>query len=55
MKIGVVKEGFQQATAEAAVTESVKAAAHRFTSLGASVEEGSRSRCTWSGPGSGFR
>jgi Asp-tRNA(Asn)/Glu-tRNA(Gln) amidotransferase A subunit family amidase len=41
MKIGVVKEGFQQATAEAAVNESVKAAAHRFTSLGASVEEGS--------------
>jgi amidase len=39
VKIGVVKEGFQQATAEAAVNESVKAAAHRFTSLGASVEE----------------
>ncbi len=39
LKIGVVKEGFEQAGAEAAVNESVKEAAKRFRSLGASVEE----------------
>jgi amidase len=39
LKIGVVKEGFQQPSAEAAVNESVKAAAHRFAGLGATVEE----------------
>jgi amidase len=39
LKIGVVKEGFEQAGAEAAVNESVREAAKRFRSLGASVEE----------------
>jgi amidase len=39
LKIGVIKEGFEQAGAEAAVNESVKEAAKRLTSLGASVEE----------------
>jgi amidase len=39
MKIAVVKEGFEQPTAEAAVNESVKAAAQRFASMGATVEE----------------
>jgi amidase len=39
LKIGVVKEGFEQAGAEAAVSESVREAARRFSSLGASVEE----------------
>jgi amidase len=39
MKIGIVKEGFMQPTAEAAVNESVKSATKRFASLGATVEE----------------
>jgi amidase len=39
MKIGVVKEGFEQVGAEAAVNEGVKAAAQRLRSLGATVEE----------------
>jgi len=39
MRIAVVKEGFEQPTAEGAVNESVKAAAKRFASLGATVEE----------------
>ena len=39
MKIAVIKEGFEQPTAEPAVNESVKAAAQRFASLGATVEE----------------
>jgi amidase len=39
MKIGVLKEGFEQAGAEAAVNESVKQAAKRLASLGAAVED----------------
>jgi amidase len=39
MKIGVVKEGFEQPTAEGAVNESVREAAKRFASLGAEVED----------------
>jgi len=39
MKIGVVKEGFMQPTAEAAVNESVRAAIKRLEGLGAAVEE----------------
>src|SRR5215467_10350388 len=39
MKIGVVREGFEQPVAEAAVNESVRAAARRFADLGASVED----------------
>jgi amidase len=39
MKIAVVKEGFEQLGAEAAVNESVREAVKRFTSLGATVEE----------------
>src|SRR6185312_16858505 len=39
MRIGIVKEGFLQPTAEAAVNESVKEAAKRLASLGATVEE----------------
>jgi amidase len=39
LKIGVVKEGFQQAGAEKAVSEKVHAAAARLGSLGAKVEE----------------
>src|SRR5881275_1560396 len=38
MKIGILKEGFEQATAEAAVNESVREAAKRFRDLGATVE-----------------
>jgi amidase len=38
LKIGVLKEGFEQAGAEQAVNESVMAAAKRFKDLGASVE-----------------
>ncbi|MBR0955265.1 amidase [Bradyrhizobium canariense] len=38
MKIGILKEGFEQATAEAAVNESVREAAKRFKDLGATVE-----------------
>jgi len=38
MKIGIVKEGFEQPVAEAAVNESVREAAKRFRDLGASVE-----------------
>lgn len=38
LKIGVLKEGFEQAGAEAAVSESVREAAKRFRDLGASVE-----------------
>ena len=34
LKIGIVKEGFEQAGAEAAVSESVKEAAKRLASLG---------------------
>lgn len=39
MKIGVVKEGFQQANAEEAVNAKVRKAAKHFESLGAIVEE----------------
>jgi amidase len=39
MKIAVVREGFEQAGAEAAVNESVREAAKRLASLGATVEE----------------
>lgn len=39
MKIGILKEGFEQVGAEPGVNESVKAAAKRFASLGAEVEE----------------
>ncbi|GGC83063.1 amidase [Chelatococcus reniformis] len=39
MKIGIVREGFVQPGAEAAVNESVKEAAKRFAALGATVEE----------------
>ena len=39
MKIAIVKEGFEQAGAEAAVNESVREAAKRLASLGATVEE----------------
>jgi len=39
MKIAVVREGFEQLGAEAAVNESVREAVKRFTSLGATVEE----------------
>ena len=39
LKIAVVREGFEQAGAEAAVSESVREAAKRLGSLGASVEE----------------
>ena len=39
MKIGIVKEGYMQPTAEAAVNESVKSASKRFADLGAKVEE----------------
>ncbi len=39
LKIAVVKEGFEQAGAEAAVNESVKSAADRLRSLGATVDE----------------
>ncbi|MFC3228830.1 amidase [Marinibaculum pumilum] len=39
MRIGVLKEGFEQEGAEAAVNESVREAAKRFASLGATVEE----------------
>src|SRR5580698_761473 len=38
MKIGILKEGFEQATAESAVNESVREAAKRFRDLGATVE-----------------
>ena len=54
MKIGVVKEGFQQATAEAAVNESVRRPPIGLPAL-APASRKSRSRCTWSGPRSGFR
>lgn len=39
MRIGVVKEGFQQAGAEQAVSDKVRAAAKRLGDLGAKVEE----------------
>jgi amidase len=39
MKIGVLKEGFEQPGAEAGVNESVKQAAKRLSSLGATVED----------------
>jgi amidase len=39
LKIAIVKEGFEQAGAEGAVNESVREAAKRLASLGASVEE----------------
>ena len=39
MRIGVVTEGFQQPNAEAAVNDSVRAAAARLAALGAVVEE----------------
>jgi amidase len=39
MKIGVVKEGFMQATAERDVNDKVRAAANKLESLGASVVE----------------
>jgi amidase len=38
MKIGILKEGFEQAGAEAAVSESVREAAKRFRDLGATVD-----------------
>ncbi|GGI31407.1 MULTISPECIES: amidase [Bradyrhizobium] len=38
MKIGILKEGFEQPSAEAAVNESVREAAKRFKDLGATVE-----------------
>ena len=39
MRIGIVKEGFEQPGAEAKVNASVRQAAKRFKSLGATVEE----------------
>ena len=54
MKIGILKEGFEQVGAEAAVNESVREAAKRFKDLGATVET-SRSRCISSGRRSGRR
>src|SRR6201992_3217336 len=39
MKIAIIKEGFEQATAESAVNECVREAAKRFAGMGASVEE----------------
>jgi amidase len=39
MKIGIVKEGFQQPNAEAAVNAKVMAAAKRFETMGATVSE----------------
>src|ERR1700733_12230144 len=39
MKIGIVREGFEQATAEAAVSEKVRAAAKRLADMGATVAE----------------
>jgi len=39
LKIGVLKEGFEQPGAEAAVNESVKQAAKRLSSLGATVDD----------------
>jgi amidase len=39
LKIGVLKEGFEQAAAEAAVNESVREAAKRLAGLGAIVED----------------
>jgi amidase len=39
LKIGILKEGFEQAGAEPAVNESVREAAKHFRGLGASVEE----------------
>ena len=40
MKIGIVKEGFEQTGAEAAVNESVREAAKRLASLGATRRRG---------------
>jgi amidase len=39
MKIGVVREGFEQPAAEAAVNEAVRGAARRLADLGANVED----------------
>ncbi|RWI16583.1 amidase [Mesorhizobium sp.] len=39
LKIGILKEGFEQPTAEAAVNECVREAARRFADLGAAVED----------------
>ena len=39
MKIGILREGFEQTTAEAAVNEKVRAGAKRFADLGAQVSE----------------
>src|SRR5579864_5444039 len=39
MKIGILKEGYMQPNAEAAVNDSVKSASKRFADLGAKVEE----------------
>lgn len=39
LKIGILKEGFEQATSEAAVNEAVRAGAKRFKELGAIVED----------------
>jgi amidase len=39
LKIAILKEGFEQPTAEAAVNETVRAAAARLRSLGAIIEE----------------
>src|SRR5215510_7859392 len=39
MKIGILKEGFEQPTAESAVNESVREAAKRLESLGVAVED----------------
>ena len=39
LRIGVIKEGYEQAGAEADVNEKVRAAAEKLRSLGASVDE----------------
>ena len=39
LKIGILKEGFEQAGAESAVNESVREAAKQFRGLGAAVED----------------
>jgi amidase len=39
MKIGILREGFEQANGEAAVSEKVRAGAKRFAELGATVAE----------------
>jgi amidase len=39
MKIGIVREGFEQANAEQVVNEKVRAGAKKFTNMGATVSE----------------